>query len=54
MKKEYIAPTMKVRKIQCSHMLCGSTLGINSNGVDEEKTVELHHALYAFIYFDKI
>ena len=24
MKKEYIAPIMKVRKIQCSHMLCGS------------------------------
>ena len=27
MKKEYIAPTMKVRKIQCSHMLCGSLDG---------------------------
>lgn len=24
MKKEYKSPTMKVRKIQCSHMLCGS------------------------------
>ncbi len=24
MKKEYRTPTMKVRKIQCSHMLCGS------------------------------
>ena len=24
MKKTYIQPTMKVRKIQCSHMLCGS------------------------------
>ena len=29
MKKAYIQPTMKVRKIQCSHMLCGSTFGIN-------------------------
>ena len=26
MKKGYIAPTMKVRKIQYSHMLCGSNL----------------------------
>ena len=24
MKKEYIAPTMKVRTVRCSHMLCGS------------------------------
>ena len=24
MKKTYKTPTMKVRKIQCSHMLCGS------------------------------
>ena len=46
MKKEYIAPIMKVRKIQCSHMLCGSTLGINSNGVDEGKTVELYGSDY--------
>ena len=45
MKKEYIAPTMKVRKIQCSHMLCGSTLGINGE-VNEEKTVELYGSDY--------
>ena len=37
---------MKVRKIQCSHMLCGSTLGINCKGVDEEKTVELYGSEY--------
>lgn len=37
MKKEYIAPTMKVRKIQCSHMLCGSNdVGINSETLSEE------------------
>lgn len=28
MKKTYIQPTMKVRKIQCSHMLCGSQLDV--------------------------
>ena len=27
MKKTYKTPTMKVRKIQCSHMLCGSLDG---------------------------
>ena len=38
MKKTYIQPTMKVRKIQCSHMLCGSNdVGINSEAVSEEK-----------------
>ena len=46
MKKTYKTPTMKVRKIQCSHMLCGSTFGINSNGVDKEKTVELYGSDY--------
>ena len=29
MKKEYKTPTMKVRKIHCSHMLCESTFGVN-------------------------
>lgn len=28
MKKEYKAPAMKVRKIECSQMLCGSIVGI--------------------------
>ena len=38
MKKTYIQPTMKVRKIQCSHMLCGShDVGINSESVLEEE-----------------
>ena len=46
MKKTYKTPTMKVRKIHCSHMLCGSTFGINSNGVDKEKTVELYGSEY--------
>ena len=46
MKKTYKTPTMKVRKIQCSHMLCGSTFGINSFGVDEEKTIELYGSDY--------
>ena len=37
MKKEYKTPAMKVRKIQCSHMLCGSNdVGINSESVSEE------------------
>ena len=29
MKKTYNPPTMKVRKIQCSHMLCGSQLNVH-------------------------
>ena len=45
MKKEYKSPAMKVRKIQCSHMLCGSTLGINGK-VDKEETVELYGSDY--------
>ena len=36
MKKTYETPAMKVRTMVCSHMLCGSTFGINSEGVDEE------------------
>ena len=36
MKKEYKTPTMKVRNIQCSHMLCGSTFGINNEEVSTE------------------
>ena len=36
MKKTYIQPTMKVRKIQCSHMLCGS----NRVGVYIDQSVE--------------
>ena len=46
MKKEYIAPSMKVRKIQCSHILCGSTLGIINDKVDEDKTIELYGSDY--------
>ena len=40
MKKTYIQPSMKVRKIQCSHMLCGSPEYIKVNqslGEDYEK-----------------
>ena len=39
MKKTYIQPTMKVRKIQCSHMLCGSPeyMGINQSLGEEYK-----------------
>lgn len=38
MKKEYKTPTMKVRKIQCSHMLCGSlnSFKLNSETVSEK------------------
>ena len=38
MKKTYIQPAMKVRKIQCSHMLCGSlnSFKLNSETVSEE------------------
>ena len=46
MKKNYLTPAMKVRTIRCSHILCGSTLGINSNGVDKEITVELYGSDY--------
>ena len=38
MKKTYKTPTMKVRKIHCSHMLClsgGDTLGITDDEVSE-------------------
>ena len=31
MKKTYKTPTMKVRKIQCSHMLCGSPESMQIN-----------------------
>ena len=37
MKKEYKTPAMKVRKMVCSHMLCGSDVGINSESVSEEE-----------------
>ena len=40
MKKTYKTPAMKVRKIQCSHMLCGSQDGMKINedlGEDYEK-----------------
>ena len=38
MKKEYKTPAMKVRKMVCSHMLCGSNdVGINSESVSEEE-----------------
>ena len=38
MKKEYKSPAMKVRKIQCSHMLCTSTFGVNEDeGISTEK-----------------
>ena len=37
MKKEYKTPAMKVRTMVCSHMLCGSDVGINSElGEDYE------------------
>ena len=38
MKKAYKTPTMKVRKIQSSHMLCLSTFGVNEDeGISTEK-----------------
>ena len=46
MKKGYIAPTMKVRKIQYSHMLCGSTFGITREEVDIEETESLYGTDY--------
>lgn len=42
MKKEYKTPTMKVRKIQCSHMLCGRTFGINNEVSTEENEFSDH------------
>ena len=46
MKQEYKTPVMKVRTIGCSHMLCGSTLGINREGVDEEATERIYGSDY--------
>ena len=46
MKKTYKTPTMKVRKIQCSHMLCGSTFGITREEVNEVQTEAIYGTDY--------
>lgn len=45
MKKEYKAPAMKVRKIECSQMLCGSIVGLYRN--EEVSTYDNEYSGYS-------